>query len=387
MTWPLMPNTVGFWDRLALAQFVLTNNRLTNGPRVKQFEQEWNKWLCSSHSLMVSSGSTANFLLLASVKELYEIPTGAKVLLPACTWVTNVAPVMQLGLTPIFCDINLDNFSFEPAHLQVIAAQHPDIQIAFVTHLLGFAAPHDQIQQLWPHVIILDDVCESHGAQFDAQHKVGSQSVGATFSFYWGHHITTIEGGMISTQNADLYELMRLKRSHGMARESNRFSTYASEYPDINPQFLFVTDGYNFRSSEINAVLGLRQLNKLDHIVQTRRENYALFADLIRERPKWFIPLQVPEYNSSFCLPFLCHTPEQLTILKQKLTDAQIEHRPIVGGNLLRQPFLKHVSWGAPLPYAQARADVLNDCGCYIGNNHFVTPAHLHKLEAIMDQL
>jgi CDP-4-dehydro-6-deoxyglucose reductase, E1 len=385
--WPLMPNTVGFWDRLALARFVLTSDRLTNGPQVRKFEQLWNTWLGSNHSLMVSSGSTANFLLLASVKELYNIPTGAKVLLPACTWVTNVAPVMQLGLTPIFCDVNLDNFSFDPEHMQLIAKAHPDIAVVFVTHLLGFAAPQDQIQELWPQVIILDDVCESHGAQFDNGERVGSRSLGATFSYYWGHHITTIEGGMVSTQDADLHELMRIKRSHGLAREGQNRDSYAAQNPDIDPQFLFVTDGYNFRSSEINAVLGLRQLKQLDHIIQTRRENYAQFVDLVNDLPDQFRPLSHNTGNSSFCLPFVCKTAEQLVQLKIKLTQAGIEHRPVVGGNLLRQPFLKAYTWGAPLPRAQSNADVLNDCGCYIGNSHFVQTHHLDALEAMLDKL
>lgn len=387
MMWPLMPNTVGFWDRLALARFVLTSDRLTNGPQVRKFEQAWNTWLGSNHSLMVSSGSTANFLLLASVKELYNLPIGSKVLLPACTWVTNVAPVMQLGLTPIFCDVNLQNFSFDPEHMTMIAQAHPDISVVFVTHLLGFAAPQDLITQLWPQAIILDDVCESHGAQFDNQEKVGSRSLGATYSYYWGHHITTIEGGMVSTHDADLHELMRIKRSHGLAREGLNKDAYAAQNPLIDPQFLFVTDGYNFRSSEINAVLGQRQLQQLDHIIQVRRENYAQFIKLVNDRPDWFLPLAENSGNSSFCLPFLCKTPQLLARLKQTLTQAGVEHRPIVGGNLLRQPFLKDHTWGAPLPQAQSNADLLNDCGCYIGNSHFVKPTHLAKLKLILDEL
>lgn len=387
MMWPLMPNTVGFWDRLALAQFILTNPRLTNGPQVKQFEQAWNSWLGSNQSLMVSSGSTANFLLLASVKELYKIPTGAKVLLPACTWVTNVAPVLQLGFTPIFCDVNLENFSFDPEHMRMIAHTHPDIAIVFVTHLLGFAAPQDEIRNLWPNAIILDDVCESHGAQFDNQEKLGSHSVGATFSFYWGHHITTIEGGMISTCDPELHELMRIKRSHGLAREGKRLAEYAAETPHIDPQFLFVTDGYNFRSSEINAVLGLRQLKQLDHIIKVRQHNYAQFVTMISQRSDWFLPLAANPNNSSFCLPFLCNSPERLAHVKARLTQAGVEHRPIVGGNLMRQPFLRGHDWGAPLPRHTSNADILNDCGCYIGNNHFVKPDQLVKLQQILDAL
>ena len=125
MKWPLMTNNITLSDRLKLAKFVLTSDRFTNGKKVRQFEKEWSNWLGSKYSLFVSSGSTANYLLLSAVKELYNLKDGDKVLVPACTWVTNIGPVIQLGLTPIFCDINLDNFSFCEKDLEYISKIHP----------------------------------------------------------------------------------------------------------------------------------------------------------------------------------------------------------------------------------------------------------------------
>jgi CDP-6-deoxy-D-xylo-4-hexulose-3-dehydrase len=135
--------------------------------------------------------------LLLQLKEKYNLKNGDKVLLPADTWVTNVAPIIQLGLQPIFCDINMADFSFDKDNMKLIKSMHPDIKLIFVTHLLGFPADNSYYQELFPEAIIIDDVCESHGAVHPDGSKVGSKSVGSTFSFYFGHHMTTIEGGMV----------------------------------------------------------------------------------------------------------------------------------------------------------------------------------------------
>jgi CDP-4-dehydro-6-deoxyglucose reductase, E1 len=385
--WPLMPNIITWGDKWHMTKFLWRSDRLTNGPQVREFEQAWNTWLGSSHSLMVSSGSTANFLMLASVMELYGIPKGAKVLLPACTWVTNVAPVIQLGLTPIFCDVNLNNFSFDPDHLKLIAHTHPDIQIIFVTHLLGYTAPTSTLSELWPHAHILDDVCESHGCTHVTGHKVGSRSLAASFSFYFGHHMTTIEGGMVSTHDAQLYDLMRMKRSHGLARESTQAAVHATQHPHINPQFLFMTDGYNFRSTELNAVLGLRQLRRLDAMISTRRELFDKFSQLINSHQDVLYACAAPTTSSPYCVPLICRNEATHARLVRALTENAVEHRPIVGGNLLRQPFLKSYTWGAPLPQSAAHVDVLNDQGVYVGLNHIMHDHHVHVLAEILSQL
>ena len=304
MNWPLMGETITISDRLKMAYFTLTAKKFTNGEKVKQFEQEWNEWLGSRHSLYVSSGSTANFLLVASVKEMFGLKAGDKVLLPACTWVTNVAPIIQLGLEPVFVDINLNDFSFNIDQLKKIKNKK-SIKMIFVTHLLGFAAERNELMNMFPNALIIDDVCESHGCESHG-YKVGKKSLGATFSFYFGHHMSTIEGGMVSTNSGDLYDIMKMKRGHGLARESRSFSQYASRYPDIDKQFLFMTDGYNFRNHEIPAVLGLSQLKRLDTMIGRRRQNYQSFVNIINQFPRIFYPLQDNPGNSSFCLPFVC---------------------------------------------------------------------------------
>jgi len=380
--WPLMKDTVTKRDRLRMAKFILTSDRITQGKEVRKFEEQWSEWLGVKHSLFVSSGSTANLLLVSAWKELYEIPDEAKVIVPACTWVTNVAPIIQCGLTPIFCDINLEDYSFDQESLQRLRDQYADdIYGIFVTHLLGFPAKLDLFRHMFPNAHILEDVCESHGAVLENGNKAGTYDVGGTFSFYFGHHMTTIEGGMVSTNDPELYDLMRIKRSHGLARESLYFETYKEKYPDVNPQFLFVTEGYNFRNTDLSAILGQSQLKRLDNMIETRNRNYELYQQLLNKYDSLFYTPHTLGTVSSFCFPFVSKL--MITHLKFEglLFDYHVEHRPIVSGNLLRQPFLAEYS-------AQCvKADVAHERGLYIGNNHFVDESNFHMLDEILSQL
>ena len=363
--WKLMDCAITQSDKLKLIEFISSSDMYTCGKKVEEFENKWSEWLGCKHSLFVTSGSTANLLLLASVKEFYNIPNGSKVLVPACTWVTNVSPVFQTGLEPVFCDINLDNYNFDTDHLP-----DDDIKIVFITHLLGLNAPMEKIKNKYPTAIFIEDICESHGIT-DEHGKKRGYGTGSTFSFYYGHHMTTIEGGMISTDNVELYQLMKLKRSHGMARHllPENYEKTISKYPNIDPKFLFLTDGYNFRNTELNAVIGIEQLQRLDESIKIRKRNYDRFMLYLLKYETFFhIPTYDP-YNSSFCLPFVCKTKELKTKLVNIFNKLEIEYRPIVGGNLLIHPFLDKWKNSTKTP----NADLLNDNGVYIGNSQFVT--------------
>tara|TARA_B110000444_G_scaffold232334_1_gene240957 strand:- start:2079 stop:3212 length:1134 start_codon:yes stop_codon:yes gene_type:complete len=363
MWWPLMQPTITESDKKALVDFIYSTDKYTCGNKVKEFEDDWSEWLGSKFSLYVTSGSTANLLLMASVKELYEIPDGSKVLVPACTWVTNVSPVFQVGLEPVFCDIDLERYSFDMS-----ALPDEDIKIVFATHLLGLNSPIEELKKKYPNAIFIEDICESHGVRGPDGNKRGSKGVGSTFSFYYGHHMTTIEGGMISTDNELLYELMKIKRSHGMARLlSPKFYDEAIQNnPNIDPSFLFLTDGYNFRNTELNAVLGIEQLKRLDGHIDIRRKNFDSFIKRLNPE-HFYIPYNDPG-NSSFVLPFVCKEPGNVTKLKSIFNDLGIEYRPIVAGNLLLHPFLKKWKDTAKVP----NAEILNNNGVYIGNNQFI---------------
>jgi len=384
--WPLMEDTISFRDRLKMATFLLTSSRLTNGPKVREFESKWSEWLGVKHSLYVSSGSTANSLLIAAVKEHYGLKDGDKVLVPATTWMTNIAPVFQNGLQPIFCDINLQNFSFDIDELKYIASQHPDIKVVFITHLIGLSSDVEKVREIFPDALILEDICESHGVEGPDGKKRGTDSIGSTFSFYFGHHMTTIEGGVVCTNNTELYELMRLKRSHGMAREGSphMFKKYSEENPDIDPAFLFMTDGYNFRNHEVCAVLGLSQIKRLDKNIEIRRRNYQYWMEsLLRGlgQDNYIIP-ENQVGNSSFSFPIIAKEKSLADYLKRTFMKADIEYRPIISGNILMHPAFK--KYKLCTAKESSNVSVLHSNGLYVGNSQFVNLNKIDRLTSLM---
>lgn len=386
MYWPLMEDTITLGDRLKMAHFLLTSSRLTNGPKVREFEAAWSNWLGVKHSLYVSSGSTANSLLIAAVKEHYGLKDGDKVLVPATTWMTNVAPVFQAGLQPVFCDINFGNFSFDEEELKYVATQHPDIKVVFITHLIGLSSNVEKVREIFPDALILEDVCESHGVCGPDDEKRGTKSTGSTFSFYFGHHMTTIEGGVVCTNNTELYELMRLKRSHGMAREASphMFKKYAEQNPDIDKMFLFMTDGYNFRNHEVCAVLGLSQLKRLDRNIEIRRNNYRRFHTGLVHTAGYKIP-HYQKGNSSFSFPIISYDESTIKVLKKVLTKNEIEYRPIISGNLLRHPAFQQ--YKLCTQRENPNVETLHKNGLYVGNSQFVTDKKVDRLLQILDQV
>lgn len=382
--WPLMEDTITLSDRIKMAHFLLTNSRLTNGPKVREFETAWSQWLGVKHSLYVSSGSTANSLLISAVKEKYNLQDGDKVLVPATTWMTNIAPVFQAGLQPIFCDINLNNFSFDLDELNYIATQHPDIKVIFITHLIGLSSNIERIREIFPDALVLEDVCESHGVCGPDGEKRGTKTIGSTFSFYFGHHITTIEGGVVCTNDTDLYELMRMKRSHGLAREASPtiFNKYSEENPDIDPAFLFMTDGYNFRNHEVCAVLGLSQLKRLDSNINIRRQNFQYWWNFVSQKSTEFY---LPEYqsgNSSFCFPIITKDANRIQTIKEECKNSGIEYRPIISGNILMHPAFKKYSLCTSKE--NPNVNILHRNGMYVGNSQFVDDKKIDRLIAIM---
>ena len=380
--WPLMKDCITQEDKNELVNFINTSNRYTNGPKVKEFEERWSEWLGVNYSLFVSSGSTANLLLLSVMITRYNLKKGDKVLVPAMTWVTNVAPIIQLGLKPVFCDVDNDTFSFDLEHMVQLHQEHPDIRLVFVTHLFGIPAPINEFKKIIPNAFYIEDCCESHGAEIYGK-KVGTLSEASTFSSYFGHHMTTVEGGFVSTDDTELYELMRAKRSHGLAREcsSEVYENYKKQYPDVDERFLFITDGYNFRNNEFGAVLGLSQLKRLDDILDRRRVICDRFESLLLSYDNFFY---VPNFegNSSFSLPFILKDRSLRKEFQEYLEEKGIETRPLCSGNLLRQPFLSEYEHFKEFP----KVDYLHFHGFFIGNNHLVTDEDLEKLEELVSE-
>ena len=398
MDWPLMKNSIDEEQKQAMIDFINTTGKFTNGEKVKEFEEKWSEWLGVNYSVYVNSGGSANLLLLNAVAEVFfkeekkknlhgygswKMNQAPRVLVPSCTRGTTIAPLMQCGYDIEYCDIDLNSYSFLRRDMERIAAGTERIDVVWITHLLGSPCNIDLIKEIFPKAMIIEDCCESHGAYWMGQ-KVGTFGEGSTFSFYFGHHMTTVEGGIVSTNNKDLYELMRMKRSHGLARELSpeTFDEVKKKYPDLDERFLFPTAGYNLRNVEINAVIGLKQLEHLDNWIGIRMANLIIFNkilfDINKDYGDYFIP-PVVQGSSSFALPFVCKTPEVKEGLEAHLASNGIETRPFLVGNILRQPFINH-----PKATEFLNAEYLHSNAFCIGNNQYVTNEDMRNLELLI---
>jgi len=382
MFWKLQENILTDQDIGLIVEFVSTTKRFTQFEKVIQFEKEFSAWQRCEHSVYVNSGSSANFLLINALKELRKWNVGDEIIVPVVTWPTTITPILQMGLKPVFVDINLDDLSFDYNKLaESITSKTRGI---FVVHLLGFSANIDKIKEITAgkDIILIEDCCESQGAELNGN-KVGNLTTAGTFSFYWGHHMTTIEGGMICTNDSELFKLLLLKRSHGLARElpSESHNFYKRKYKEIDFNFLFLTDGFNFRNTELHAVIGIAQLKKIDEYIKIRNSNYQKFIELC---VKYNDSIIIINGNgiSSFTLPFIFKECDKKLAFEKIIQKHGIESRPIISGNLLRQPFLKKY-------YNKGQfknADFIHSNAFYIGNNQFVNEERIDYLEKLMSE-
>jgi len=380
MFWKLQENVINDSHLDLLISFIKETKRFTQFTKVAEFENEFAKWQGCKHCVYVNSGSSANLLLVNSAKEYYGWENGDEVIVPAVTWPTTITPVMQSGLTPVFVDINLSDLSLD--YDKINSKISPKTRAIFVAHLLGFPANIDRLQEIIAgrNIVILEDCCESQGATLNGS-KVGNLGICGTFSFYWGHHMTTVEGGMLCTNNEELYKLFLLKRSHGLAREipPENHALLKETYKDIDFDFLFLTDGFNMRNTEFNAVLGLAQMACIDDFIRLRNKNYLAFIEICKEYQNELILLEVPGI-SSFVLPFLFRNTEKKRAFQEIIRAAGIESRPLISGNLLRQPFLN--KYYNDTDYRNA--DFIHNNAFYVGNNQFVDEHRLNKLALLM---
>mgnify|MGYP001301670912 FL=1 len=381
MYWPLQENFLDTKTVNDLCYFIKSNNRLTQFTKVRNFEKNFSKWNGSKFSIFVNSGSSANLIMVQSCKEIYKWKNNDEIIVPSVTWPTTVTPVSQSGLKTIFVDVNLEDFSFDYDDLKKKITDKT--KAIFVAHLIGFPANIKKIKQIIgkKKIVLLEDCCESQGAKIKKK-KVGNFGIAGSFSFYWGHHMSTIEGGMICTNNEKFYNLCLLKRSHGLARELplKKQNFYKRKYNKNNFKFLFLTDGFNLRSTEINAFLGLKMLKKINSWIKIRNDNYKNFINIIKKYKNKFKLLKNQKDISSFVLPFLMVNKIDKMKLENLLNTHGIETRPFIAGNLLRQPFLSR--------YRNKNffnAEIIEHNAFYIGNNQFVNKKRINKLEIILD--
>tara|TARA_Y100000034_G_scaffold67784_1_gene81828 strand:- start:3428 stop:4606 length:1179 start_codon:yes stop_codon:yes gene_type:complete len=346
LTLPLMSDNINRVDVDCLIEFLQQEPvpRLTNGPKVMEFEKAWSEWLGVKHSVFVNSGTAANELSMLALKNLY--PEGGDIIIPPLTWISDVNSVLFAGFNPVFVDINLNNLSFDLDQLEKSITENT--RAIFVTHVLGLNALSDRLLKLCVdnNILLIEDVCESHGATHN-DIKLGSIGFASNFSFYFAHHMSTIEGGMVSTNDDYFYQLCRSLRSHGMVREFNDdklIEKYAEDYPSLNQDFVFIGPAHNFRSTEINAVLGLSQLDRLDSNNESRIENFKYFVDNL-DSEKYYIDFEMDgQCNYAFIVIMKDSDFDLRDRIEIAMDDGGIEFRRGLsgGGNQMRQPYFKN---------------------------------------------
>jgi CDP-6-deoxy-D-xylo-4-hexulose-3-dehydrase len=365
--WPLINDNITQSDRQVLSDFCLNGERFTNGKKVKEFEQIWSDWLGTKHSVMVNSGASANFISVAMVKELVG---EGEIIVPPLGWVSDISSIVQLGMKPVFVDISMNNFCITAENIK--RAINKNTKAIVMIHALGFNGLTDEIVKIAKeyNLILIEDCCEAHGAKFKDK-RVGSIGDISLFSFYFGHHITTIEGGMVCVNDSKLYDLAKLFRSHGMTREA---SPELQEYykltnPDLNPLFTFAVAGFNMRSTELNAVLGIEQMKRIDYNIERRIQNLHTWLNNLDGNK--FIKSFNTEGSSNFALPLVMQgsTKDKLKDVCNILEEEGVEYRlgTAGGGNQAKQPYLKNFSH--EIFGILAITDYIHGNALYIGNH------------------
>jgi CDP-6-deoxy-D-xylo-4-hexulose-3-dehydrase len=343
---PLMNDNIDKEDVNSVIEFLSQDiiPKLTNGPKVVEFENKWGEWLGSKYNLFVNSGASANELTMLA---LAHIIGEGEIIVPPLTWISDISSVLFAGHKLVFVDVNFTNLSFDIEKLK--SAITPNTKAIFLTHVLGINGLTDELLDICEknNILLIEDVCESHGTTFQGC-KVGNFGFASNFSFYFAHHMSTIEGGMISTNNWEFYQVCRALRSHGMTREMTSDSmkiSIAMDNPDLNPDFIFLRPAHNFRSTEINAVIGLSQLPKLDAKNQERIDNFDLFISNLNSE-KYHVAIST-EGNCNYAFIVILKDADfaKRNQLEKKLQNNGIEFRRGLsgGGNQMRQPFFKSV--------------------------------------------
>lgn len=370
MKYPLMRNNILREDLDAVIEHLRQDDpKLTHGENVRAFEQEWSQWLGVKYSVFVNSGASANLLTMALLK--LRQPEGGEVIVPTLTWVSDIASVLQNGFTPVFVDIDPRTLSMAPD--QILSKLSERTRAVFLTHVQGFDGIDDEVMAELERrgIPLIEDVCESHGAEHNG-HRLGSLGWISNFSFYYAHHMSTIEGGMICTNDPLVYQQARMLRSHGMVREANdpEFrAEYQQSNPELNPDFIFAFPAFNTRNTEIGGILGRKQLKRLSANVERRTQNLRRFLDRI-DPQKYRTDFKL-EGSSNYAFNLILREPDDVLVqrLMAHMKECGIEFRrgSAGGGNQVRQPYLKGI---VPEGYYREfpETDHVHFYGFYIGN-------------------
>ncbi len=387
----LMNNNYTNSDISVMKNFLKNKNIiLTQSKKVEEFENKWSKWLGVKYSTFVNSGSSANFITISILKALNKKKEKNEIIVPSLTWVSDINSVIMNGYKPVFVDI--DPATLSMSSQDVIKKINKKTLAVFITHAQGFNGLTDKllIELKKKKIPLIEDVCESHGAKHKNK-KLGTYGLISNFSFYYAHHMTTIEGGMICTNNKKIYELSKILRSHGMAREAknSKFEKkMIKKYKNLSPQFIFLYPTLNFRNNEIGAVLGINQLKSLNKNNIERSKNFTFFLKNLNTKKYWCNYKIEGSCNYAFPIVLKTKIIKKRNQFEKILLKNNIEFRRgnAGGGNQLRQPYLKNLINVKNLNKFK-NVDHVHFFGYYIGNYPSLTKNKILKITNILNNI
>ena len=340
------------WEEVCEALDSLLSMETTMGEKVKKFEKLFANYIGTKYAIMVNSGSSANLLALSILSNpslgSHQLKKGDEVITPAVTWSTTVYPISNMGAVPVFVDVNLDTFEIDTEKIENAITKKT--KAIMPVHLLGNPCNMTKIKKiakkhdLW----VIEDACEAHGSQHRGK-KVGSFGNMGTFSFFLSHHITTMEGGMLVTNDKKLFELGKSLRTFGWTRDISNRKNIEKKYSDIDSRFLFLNMGYNFRPTELQGAFGMHQIKKLENFIKIKIDNSRYWNKKLKPYSKYFILPETNDYDRVSHLFYPITVIENDFFTKNELVEyleqKQIETRPIMSGNFVKQPVTKTINF------------------------------------------
>jgi len=376
---PLVKSIFSIEDKIEAIESILTTY-ITMGKKVKNYEEKFARWINVKNGIMVNSGSSANLLIFFMIKNIlsksiFEKVGHKEIILPAFTWSTTLFPIVQAGFKPVFVDSSLSDFNATPDNIEnAITSKTAGI---CVVHLLGSPCNMDKISKLAKKnkLFLVEDSCEAHGSLWNGR-KVGSFGDLASFSSFFSHHIATGEGGIVVTNNLEYTDMIRSMRAHGWVREVSNYIKIAEKYPNIDKRFLFNEIGFNLRPTDVTAALGINQINKLDKIIISRRDNHFFWKEKLNKYGDlvYTIDDSAQGIISPFVFPIILNKDSGINRndFQYHMEKHGVETRTVASGNLLNQPF-SHKYKGFEKRFSLKNADYLMNNSFFWGNNHLVT--------------
>lgn len=378
---PLVRDTIESDDIAQLIEWLKTDPRLTKGNETIKLEAKWAQWLGTKYAVFLNSGSSANLAMIYALMLSKRMKNNI-VIAPAVSWATTVSPLIQLGLTPYLCECDRDTLGVDITHLRKLFEEHHPA-VLIIVPILAFPNKMKDIIDLCQEydIILLEDSCESVGSTYNGI-KTGNFGLMSTFSTYYGHHFSSIEGGFVSTNDMDLYRILLAIRSHGWDRdfEDEYQQEIRQKYniSNFRSLYTFYYPGFNIRSTDLQAYLAIKQMDKLPYIVSKRNENYLLYDSLIAN-DYWKIKNNNQTFISNFAYPIIHPNIKNMV---EDLTQNGIDCRPLVCGSIGKQPFWIDLYGETNLEFA----NIVHNYGMYLPNNHQMIPEEIELICKIINR-